>query len=193
MLRFWVYNTGCTHNHFFCCFLDHVRINNVTNKRIVFDKARINRSTLSSSFYLQILLNSLPNSSQSIIPQIDLSSSHIKHIDSLKSYSKECIAIHKRLNRQSPFSYLLSTHQGPRQPQWKWKMLETFAFAIILPSCSNVAALELSVEIHEEINRNGFLYDVVVENSLIDVYSKCGSIWKAHELFNKILQQNGVS
>lgn len=54
-------------------------------------------------------------------------------------------------------------------------------------------ALELGVEIHEEIIRNGFLYYVVVENSLIDMYEKCGSIWKARELFYKMHQQNVVS
>jgi len=39
-----------------------------------------------------------------------------------------------------------------------------------------MAALKLGVEIHEEIIRNGFLYDVVVANSLRDMYEKCGSI-----------------
>lgn len=72
-------------------------------------------------------------------------------------------------------------------------MPETFAFASILPSCSNMVALELDMDIHEEIIRNGFLYDVVVENSLRDMYAKCGSIWKARELFNKMHQQNVVS
>ena len=105
MLKFWVYSTGCTHNHFLCCCIDHVRRNNVTNKSIVFDNVGINRNTLSSSFYLQILLKCLPNSSQSIIPRIDLCSSHINHIDCLQSYAIECIAIHKRLNRQNPRWY----------------------------------------------------------------------------------------
>ena len=72
-------------------------------------------------------------------------------------------------------------------------MPDTFAFANILPSCSNMAYLGLGVEFHEEIIRNGFLYDVVVENSLRDMYEKCGSIWKAHEYFNKMDEKNVVS
>ena len=72
-------------------------------------------------------------------------------------------------------------------------MPETFSFANILPYCINLIALELGVEIHEEIIINGFLYDVVVANSLRDMYEKCGSIWKARELFNKMHQQNVVS
>eukprot|EP01018_Ginkgo_biloba_P011210 Gb_02065 [translate_table: standard] len=66
-------------------------------------------------------------------------------------------------------------------------------FASVLPACANLAALEQGVEIHEEIIRSGFQSHVFVVNALIDMYAKCGSIEKAHELFDKMNQRNAVS
>eukprot|EP01018_Ginkgo_biloba_P002102 Gb_06089 [translate_table: standard] len=66
-------------------------------------------------------------------------------------------------------------------------------FTSVLPACANLAALEQGMEIHEEIIRSGFQSDVFVESALVDMYAKCGSIEKAHEVFDKIHQRNVVS
>ncbi|XP_057815490.1 pentatricopeptide repeat-containing protein At2g13600 [Cryptomeria japonica] len=57
-------------------------------------------------------------------------------------------------------------------------------FASVLPACAQMGAFEQGMEIHQKIIESRCLSDVVV-NALIDMYAKCGSIHKAHQLFNK--------
>ncbi|XP_057870765.2 pentatricopeptide repeat-containing protein At4g02750 isoform X2 [Cryptomeria japonica] len=66
-------------------------------------------------------------------------------------------------------------------------------FSTVLPACANLAALEQGMEIHEEIIRIGYQSDVFLENALVDMYAKCGSIERARELFDKMCEQNTVS
>ncbi|XP_057847768.2 pentatricopeptide repeat-containing protein At2g22070 isoform X1 [Cryptomeria japonica] len=68
-----------------------------------------------------------------------------------------------------------------------------FTFASILPACAKIGALEQGIYIHQSIVECGFLSDVVVASALVDMYSKCGSIHKARELFDKISQRDAVS
>ncbi|KAH9293624.1 hypothetical protein KI387_041171, partial [Taxus chinensis] len=66
-------------------------------------------------------------------------------------------------------------------------------FASILPACAKMGALEQGMDIHQCIIKSGFLSDVVVASALVDMYAKCGSMWKAHELFDKMPQRDVVS
>eukprot|EP01018_Ginkgo_biloba_P003196 Gb_11220 [translate_table: standard] len=70
---------------------------------------------------------------------------------------------------------------------------DQFTFTSILPACANLAALEQGMEIHEEIIRSEFQYNVFVGNALVDMYAKCGSIETARNLFDKMHQRNTVS
>eukprot|EP01018_Ginkgo_biloba_P002634 Gb_30098 [translate_table: standard] len=66
-------------------------------------------------------------------------------------------------------------------------------FASVLPACAKLADLEQGMEIHEEIIRSELKCDVFVENALVDMYAKCGSIEKARDLFDKMPLRNVVS
>ncbi|XP_057848354.2 pentatricopeptide repeat-containing protein At4g02750-like [Cryptomeria japonica] len=66
-------------------------------------------------------------------------------------------------------------------------------FASLLPACVEIGALEQGMEIHQRIIKTGFSLDIVVVTTLIDMYAKCGSIQKAHELFDKMPQRSLVS
>eukprot|EP01018_Ginkgo_biloba_P013169 Gb_21054 [translate_table: standard] len=66
-------------------------------------------------------------------------------------------------------------------------------FASVLPACANLAALEQGMEIHECLTKSGFVSDVFVDNALIDMYAKCGSIEKARNLFDKMHHRDVVS
>eukprot|EP01018_Ginkgo_biloba_P013180 Gb_21047 [translate_table: standard] len=66
-------------------------------------------------------------------------------------------------------------------------------FVSVLPACSNLAALEQGMEIHEDIIKSGVLSHAFVENALIDMYAKCGSIKMADNLFDKMHQRDAVS
>ncbi|KAH9297554.1 hypothetical protein KI387_029236 [Taxus chinensis] len=66
-------------------------------------------------------------------------------------------------------------------------------FAGILPACAKMGALELGMDIHQSIIERGLISDVVVASALVDMYAKCGSIQKAHRVFDKISQRDAVS
>eukprot|EP01018_Ginkgo_biloba_P018660 Gb_14850 [translate_table: standard] len=68
-----------------------------------------------------------------------------------------------------------------------------FTFASVLPACANLPALEHGKEVHEEIIRGGFRSNVFVENALVDMYMKCGSIEDARNVFDKMLQRDVIS
>ncbi|KAH9318561.1 hypothetical protein KI387_020330 [Taxus chinensis] len=66
-------------------------------------------------------------------------------------------------------------------------------FASALTACANMAALQHGMEIHDEIVKSGFQYDVFVNNALLDMYAKCGDIEKTHNLFDKMPKRNVVT
>ncbi|KAH9297552.1 hypothetical protein KI387_029234 [Taxus chinensis] len=70
---------------------------------------------------------------------------------------------------------------------------DQFTFASILPACAILGALEQGMYIHRSIIESGILSNVVVASALIDMYTKCGSVQKARELFDKMPQRNVIS
>eukprot|EP01018_Ginkgo_biloba_P002768 Gb_08745 [translate_table: standard] len=68
-----------------------------------------------------------------------------------------------------------------------------FTFASVVPACASLEALEQGKEVHEEIIRSGFQSNVFLDNSLVDMYAKCGSIEEARHLFDKMHQRSAVS
>eukprot|EP01018_Ginkgo_biloba_P013153 Gb_16986 [translate_table: standard] len=66
-------------------------------------------------------------------------------------------------------------------------------FASVFTACANLGALEQGMEIHEDIIKSGFVFDVFVENALVDMYAKCGSIDKARDVFDKMRQRSVIS
>lgn len=55
----------------------------------------------------------------------------------------------------------------------------------VLPACALLGDLNLVSQVHAQVIKYGFESDSHVENSLIDVYAKCGSILSAELLFNQ--------
>eukprot|EP01018_Ginkgo_biloba_P020180 Gb_23075 [translate_table: standard] len=66
-------------------------------------------------------------------------------------------------------------------------------FSSVLSACANLAALEHGKEVHEDILRSGFQYNVFVGSGLVDMYAKCGSIVDAFTVFDKMSRRNVVS
>eukprot|EP01018_Ginkgo_biloba_P004838 Gb_17076 [translate_table: standard] len=62
-----------------------------------------------------------------------------------------------------------------------------------LSSCAQLATVQQGMEIHDYIIRSGFELDIIVSNALIDMYAKCGSIWVAREVFDRMDQKDVVS
>lgn len=70
---------------------------------------------------------------------------------------------------------------------------EKATFLCILKACGTIGALVKGRLIHEQIIKTRFDSDVVVGNTLTDMYSKCGSLEEAQEVFDHLLKQDVVS
>ena len=63
----------------------------------------------------------------------------------------------------------------------------TVTFACLLQTCGRLGAVEKGKEIHAELVKEGLLgQDTMLGNALVDMYSKCGEIGKAEEVFHKL-------
>lgn len=68
-----------------------------------------------------------------------------------------------------------------------------FTFSNALIACSSIFALVEGMRIHGVAIKMGFEDDVVVSNSLIDMYIKCGKLEHAHAIFNQPHSKNLIS
>ncbi|KAF7807031.1 pentatricopeptide repeat-containing protein [Senna tora] len=60
----------------------------------------------------------------------------------------------------------------------------------LLPAYAILADLQQAMNIHGYLVRSGFLYRLEVASILVDIYSKCGSLGYAHQIFDTIPQKN---
>ncbi|KAI5074378.1 hypothetical protein GOP47_0010339 [Adiantum capillus-veneris] len=66
-------------------------------------------------------------------------------------------------------------------------------YVCILKACSSLLALEKGKNVHIQITRSGYELNLFVANGLIDMYSKCGSIQEAEEIFNDMVVRDVVT
>lgn len=66
-------------------------------------------------------------------------------------------------------------------------------FINALKACASIRALKEGEQIHDTIVEAGLEADNIVVNALMDMYSKCGSLSKAHSLFEKMRDPTVVS
>ncbi|ONK80715.1 uncharacterized protein A4U43_C01F20940 [Asparagus officinalis] len=64
--------------------------------------------------------------------------------------------------------------------------LDKFTVVTLLTACANLGALEQGEWIHEYIKNNMIQTDAVISTALIEMYSKCGCIEKAMEVFRNV-------
>ncbi|KAK9278013.1 hypothetical protein L1049_027570 [Liquidambar formosana] len=63
----------------------------------------------------------------------------------------------------------------------------------VLPACSHLAALQYGSCTHGYLIVRGFVTDTSVSNALIDMYSKCGKITIAREVFDRMHKRDIIS
>lgn len=68
-----------------------------------------------------------------------------------------------------------------------------FTFVSVLSACSTLMDLQLGKQVHGHSVRTGFQENVYLQNTLLDVYAKCGSMDDARQVFDKIPERNVVS
>lgn len=62
-----------------------------------------------------------------------------------------------------------------------------------LKACAIMGSLDQGKAIHEHISNGGLEVDVVIGSTLIDMYTKCGSMEEAHKVFDNLPNRNVVS
>ncbi|XP_062143761.1 pentatricopeptide repeat-containing protein At4g21065-like [Alnus glutinosa] len=68
-----------------------------------------------------------------------------------------------------------------------------FTLSSVLKCCSSVSDLRMGKGIHGWILRNGIKLDVILENSVLDFYVKCGTLDYAEKLFELMVEKDTVS
>lgn len=68
-----------------------------------------------------------------------------------------------------------------------------FTFSSVLVSCASLCLLEHGRQVHGLSFKSHLDTQKCVESALVDMYSKCGSIYEAEKVFNKILNPDVVS
>ncbi|OEL38647.1 Pentatricopeptide repeat-containing protein [Dichanthelium oligosanthes] len=63
---------------------------------------------------------------------------------------------------------------------------DAVVIASVLSACAQFGALDLGKWIHDYVGRNDIKTDIIIENSLIDMYTKCGSTQEALEVFREM-------
>ncbi|XP_047155162.1 putative pentatricopeptide repeat-containing protein At1g69350, mitochondrial [Vigna umbellata] len=71
-----------------------------------------------------------------------------------------------------------------RKMQAKGEILNNVTFTNALPACARLGFLNVGKEIHARIIRVGSALDLFVSNALTDMYSKCGCLNLAQNVFN---------
>ncbi|XP_077242864.1 pentatricopeptide repeat (PPR) superfamily protein [Tasmannia lanceolata] len=93
-------------------------------------------------------------------------------------------ALHS-LNREA-FTFFKQMHEESMHPT-------QFTYASVLSSCARLSSLSQGKQIHAQIAKNGYINDVFVGSSLIDMYAKCGSVEEARRFFDTMPTKNIVS
>ncbi|KAF8411151.1 hypothetical protein HHK36_003694 [Tetracentron sinense] len=70
---------------------------------------------------------------------------------------------------------------------------DSATFVSLLSACSQLGALGLGQWVNDYIVDNGFVLNVILGTSLINMYARCGNVEKAREVFDRMHERNVVS
>lgn len=80
-----------------------------------------------------------------------------------------------------------------RQMQLEGMSQDGIIYICCLKACGNMEFIHRVREMHSEIVEQGFESDLYVGNTLLDMYTKCGSLVEAQKVFDKLPVQDVVS
>jgi pentatricopeptide repeat protein len=70
--------------------------------------------------------------------------------------------------------------------------VDGFSFSIVVDACGEMALLKQGMQVHAQVVGGGFEADVVVRNSLINMYAECGCVDSAELVFKEVLSNDAV-
>ncbi|KAJ4951760.1 hypothetical protein NE237_028592 [Protea cynaroides] len=70
---------------------------------------------------------------------------------------------------------------------------DKFTFPFLIKACAGLLLLDLGKQVHGHVFKYGLDLNSVIENSLIDMYTKCVSMSDAHNIFERMVERDAVS
>ncbi|EEE63862.1 hypothetical protein OsJ_18686 [Oryza sativa Japonica Group] len=70
---------------------------------------------------------------------------------------------------------------------------DRFTYPFLLKACGGTAALELGKQVHTHVVRSGCDSSAIVQNSLIEMYTRAGDLALAHKVFDEMRERDVVS
>ncbi|XP_077211332.1 tetratricopeptide repeat (TPR)-like superfamily protein [Tasmannia lanceolata] len=71
--------------------------------------------------------------------------------------------------------------------------VNAFTFASLLSAAASIGALDKGRQLHARLLKIGFQSDQCIGNALVSMYSRCGNIEDAYQIFNEITDPNVIS
>jgi len=102
-------------------------------------------------------------------------------------------AWNQKLTKHVKDGQLEKAMQLLQQMQQEGTSPDTFTFVQVIKACAGLGRLEDGRLVHKQLIQSGYKSDVFVCNSLVDIYTKCGSIEEAWTVFEKMPSQNVVT
>ena len=119
---------------------------------------------------------------------------------------KEAVEIFEQIPKRTvvPWNSLISGHVQNGQPELAMKCFlqmqdegvtpDSITLTCILKACGSLGSLEIGTKIHALIEEKGLLQqDVMLGNTLVNMYCKFGLIGKAHEILEQFPRRNVAS
>eukprot|EP01018_Ginkgo_biloba_P001839 Gb_27521 [translate_table: standard] len=73
------------------------------------------------------------------------------------------------------------------------QLVDSATYVCLLQACINKKALSEGNLVHAYMTKRGFLPDIIVKNTLVNMYAKCGSLLDARRVFDQMIERDVFS
>ncbi|KAI3716204.1 hypothetical protein L6452_23379 [Arctium lappa] len=122
-----------------------------------------------------------------------------------KGFTEKAVELFNKMPQKDDVSWtalisgFLSNGEFEESIRWFIRMIQTavkpnpLTFSSVLSASASLATLNQGVQIHTHVLKTGMEFDLSVQNSLVSLYAKCGSVDDAYEVFRSVKTPNSVS
>lgn len=107
--------------------------------------------------------------------------------------NKDLISWSSMICAYSQASHFSDSLELFRQMQRAKVKPDAVVIASVLSACAHLGALDLGKWIHDYVRRNNIKADTIMENSLIDMFAKCGCMQEALQVFTEMEEKDTLS
>ncbi|KAL4583313.1 hypothetical protein LXL04_007883 [Taraxacum kok-saghyz] len=70
---------------------------------------------------------------------------------------------------------------------------DKFTYPFVIRSCGALSSLHLANQVHGHVLKTGVQSNIVIENSILDMYIRCDAITNGHKVFNEMTDTDVIS